>query len=136
MSDFGTNLYADDELAAQHEGLKDGIRALREELWKVEAELARRLASRQARTILGKEFKVRTSNKREIVWDQFKLGDARYTAVDNGLEDLFDKSFPLKRECSVRNLNELLKLGGKTAEAIEAAKLEVKERQEFIVERL
>ncbi len=48
----------------------------------------------------------------------------------------FDKAFPLTHSCSVRSLNSLMKMGGRTAAAIDRARGEVTEKLSIVVEAL
>lgn len=124
---------SDDELASDLLARKQAIAQLREEIAHIEAELARRLQERNARILQGERFRVSTGIKRTITWDQAKLEDAELQAVDEGRQDLFRKAFPLEYKPNLTHLNQLLKFGGKTAEAIAMAKVKEEERLEFKV---
>jgi hypothetical protein len=117
-----------DELASTALQLKEQMDGLRTVLWFIEDELRDRLTANNAKHLMGDAFRVKSSLKRNIVFDQAALGRARQEALIAGHRDLFDRAFPLKFDCSVANMNTLLKLGGKTAEAIESAKVSVSEK--------
>lgn len=140
MPDFDPNaLYkamSDDELAEMVLSLKEQMADLRTTCWKAEDELRNRLMERNAKRLQGEKFLVKSSVKREIKWDQDGIARALLAADEEGKATLFARAFPLKYDCSVRNLNELLKFGGKTAEAIEAAKAEVNEKIELQLQPL
>ncbi len=122
---------SDDELAEMVISLKEEMSTLRTTCWRAEDELRNRLIERNAKRLQGEKFLVKSSVKREIIWDQLALSKAQNVADAEGRVDLFRQAFPLKYDASIRNLNTLMKFGGKTAEAIEAAKSEVKERVEL-----
>lgn len=120
---------SEDDLADLALAMKESISTARDTLYRCEDELRRRLTDNNAKRLQGTRFLVKSTLRREIKWDQDRLLSAALVAASAGrmVAGLFDEAFPLKRECRVAKLNELLKFGGKTAEAIEAAKAEVKE---------
>jgi hypothetical protein len=125
---------SDDELAGLVVDLKGQASELRQTIWKAEDELRNRLLERNAKRLQGEKFLVKSSVKRDVKWDQAALVRAQDVADREGLVDLFRQAFPLKYDASIRNLNALLKFGGQTAEAIEAAKSEVNEKIELAYE--
>jgi hypothetical protein len=126
----------DDELAELVVGLKEQANELRTTIWKCEGELRDRLIANNAKRLQGDKYLVKSSIKREIVWDQDKINDASEIARRQSLTDLFNRAFPLTYSPKLRELNELLKFGGETAGAIEAAKLETREKVELAFEML
>jgi hypothetical protein len=122
---------SDDELAEMVISLKEEMSTLRTTCWRAEDELRNRLIERNAKRLQGEKFLVKSSVKREIKWNDDLLDLAAKTAGEEGVRHLFDRAFPLVHSPSIRNLNELLKFGGKTAEAVEAAKSEVNEKIEL-----
>jgi len=125
-----------DGLAQVVYDLKEQAGELRQTIWAAEDELRDRLAANEASVLLGKRYRVKCSVKRETIWDQGMLSAAGLVAITQGAGELFGKAFPTKYDCSVRNLNALMKLGGATAKAIEAARAEVREKIEVKVEEL
>jgi hypothetical protein len=126
----------DDDLAVDLLARKDAIKVLREEILHIEGELLRRLEARNARILQGESYKITTGIKREITFSQLRLADAWETAQEEGHIDLFCKAFPLERKANRTHLNQLLKFGGRTAEAIERAKEKETSRIEFKVSQL
>lgn len=124
----------DDELAGHLTSIREDVAGLRGVASQLEQEIARRMSERNAKHILGSEYKIRTNTKRDIRWDQDRLREAEKLSVDTNLFGEFCQAFPIERRCSVRNLNELMKLGGPLADAINAAKLEEKEYVTYSVE--
>jgi ribosomal protein L29 len=124
----------DDDLAEMVLSLKEQMADLRTTCWRAEDELRNRLLERNAKRLQGEKFLVKSSVKRDVKWDQAALVRAQDVADREGLVDLFRQAFPLKYDASIRNLNALLKFGGQTAEAIEAAKSEVNEKIELAYE--
>lgn len=118
---------SEDELADCALAMKESIATARDTLARCENELKHRLEANGAKRLQGKRFLVKSTLRREIKWDQEKLEDVLCAAIREDHSDLFNEAFPLTYGCSIRKLNELLKYGGATAEAIEAAKAEVKE---------
>lgn len=132
--EFYTRL-SDDELAAGLAAIKEEAVLLRQQIWYFEDELRDRFTARGASVILAGEYKVKASTKREMTWDQGLLGGCAMIAGSEGLKEEFAAAFPRKYDCSVRGLNYILKLGGPLAKAIEAARVEVKEKLEIKVEK-
>ncbi len=120
-----------DELAQLIVDLKEQATTLRTSIWKAEDEIRNRLLEANAKRIQGEKFLVKSTIKRDIKWDQDGIARALLAADEEGKATLFAQAFPLKYDCSIRNLNTLLKHGGRTAEAIEAAKTEVNEKVEL-----
>lgn len=127
---------SDDGLAVWLMDTRDSIRVLREQAAHIEAELLRRLEARNARILQGESFKISTGIKREIAWDQRKLADAFAVASAEGHGEMFAKAFPVERKANLTHLNQLLKYGGRTAEAVALAKTKETERLEFKVQPL
>jgi hypothetical protein len=127
---------SDDDLAVDLVARKDAIRVLREEILHIEMELARRLTDRNARILQGESYKITTGIKREIGWDQLKLADAFAVAQAEGHGLMFSKAFPLERKANLTHLNQLMKYGGRVAEAVTLAKTKETERLEFKVQPL
>lgn len=125
-----------DALAEQALQIKEGIRTLREELWKIEQEIGNRLIKLNAKVMEGGEYRVRSSVKRTLVFDQEKLAAAFSIAAGEGLGNLFNRAFTVERKVSLRGLDELTKRGGKTKEAIDAAQLEAQEKTNLVFEKL
>lgn len=123
----------DDDLASDLLARKAAIAQLREEIAHIEAELARRMADRNARILQGERFRVSSGIKRYLTWAQDKLADAAAVADAEGHGDMFGKAFKLEYKANLTQLNNLLKFGGRTAEAIAAAKVKEEERLEFKV---
>ena len=138
MVDFDPNaIYrqlSDDELAGLVVDLKEQAANLRTTIWRAEDEIRNRLLERSAKRIQGDRFLIKSSVKRDIKWDQDGLRNAWEVAKAEGKHGYFLEAFPLKYDCKVRELNSLLKFGGQTAEAIEAAKAEVNEKVELAYE--
>ncbi len=126
----------DEDLSEQLVAAKEHAATLRQEVWYVEDEIRDRLLQRNATVILAGKWKVKSSVKREVKWDQSALAAAACVSLVQGVGEEFHRSFPLEYGCSVRNLNALLKLGGATAQAIEAARGEVTEKVTITVEAL
>lgn len=139
MSDNPRELYtrmSTDDLVATILELKEQINSIKLPLDYCEAELRDRLVRNNAKHLMGEAYRVKTVLKRDIVWDQDALRLALEVAEGEGRCPSFHKAFPQKFDCSVVNLNALLKLGGKTVEAIEAAKVETKEKVYLSYDRL
>ncbi len=140
MSDFDPKaIYkamSDDELAGLAIDLKEQAFNLRQTIWAVEDELRNRLITNNAKRLQGTKYLVKSSVKREIVWDQDGIDRVGVKASEEGHSSLFFRAFPQVFAPRLRELNELLKFGGETARAIEAAKLEVKEKIELSFETL
>jgi len=126
----------DDELAQLVVDLKEQASTLRQSIWRAEDEIRNRLLERNAKRIQGDRFLIKSSVKRDIKWDYEMIERAGEVAKSEGRDGLFGEAFPRAYGCSIRNLNALLKFGGKTAEAIEAAKTEVNEKVELAFEPL
>jgi hypothetical protein len=126
----------DDDLAVDLLARKDAIKVLREEILHIETELQRRLEARNARILQGESYKITTGIKREISWDQLKLADAFAVAAAEGHGEMFARAFPVERKANLTNLNQLLKYGGRTAEAVELAKTKETSRVEFKVSQI
>jgi hypothetical protein len=126
----------DDQLAANLLDHKEGIKAFREQILHIETELQRRLEARNARILQGESYKITTGIKREIGWDQLKLADAFAVAQAEGHGLMFSKAFPLERKANLTHLNQLMKYGGRVAEAVTLAKTKETERLEFKVQPL
>jgi hypothetical protein len=127
---------SDDELAELVVGLKEQANELRTTIWKCEDELRNRLIVNNAKRLQGEKYLVKSSVKREIRWNDLAIVSACNIASIEGHRELFMRAFPLVYAPKVRELNELLKFGGKTAEAIEAAKIETREKVELAFEAL
>jgi len=140
MSDFDPNAVykamSDDELAELVVSLKEQATDLRMTIWKCEDELRNRLVSNNAKRLQGEKYLVKSSIKREIRWLDDAIRSAEEVAFAEGRMELFRQAFPLVYAPRLRELNELLKFGGDTARAIEAAKLETKEKVELQFEPL
>jgi hypothetical protein len=126
----------DDDLALCLMDHKDEIRSRREAILHIEMELARRLEARNARILQGEQFKITTGIKRELAFDQLKLADAYAVAQAEGHGLMFSKAFPLERKANLTHLNQLMKYGGRVAEAVNLAKTKETERLEFKVQPL
>lgn len=127
---------ADDQLAEDLLDRKGNIRRLRDEILHIEMELMRRLEARNARILQGESYKISTGIKRDISWDQRKLADAFAVAAAEGHGEMFAKAFPVERKANLTHLNQLMKYGGRTAEAVNYAKTKETERLEFKVQPL
>jgi hypothetical protein len=127
---------SDDELAQVVSDLRQQAAELRQNVWCYEDVLRDRLISRNAKRLQGDKYLVKSSIKREIKWDQAAIAEAGWKAESEGKCDLFVKAFPPQYGCSIRNMNELLKHGGETAKAVEAAMAEVRERLELEISEL
>jgi len=120
--------FSDDDLAAMILSLKEQATDIRTAIWRAEDELRNRLITNNAKRLQGQKYLIKSTVDREIKWDHDAIVAAGAIAQTEGRADLFRKAFPTVFAPKIRELNELLKFGGKTAEAIEAAKLEVKEK--------
>lgn len=125
-----------DELAEHALAIKEAMRTLREEYWKIEQEILNRLTVMNAKVLEASEYRVRSSVKRDYKYDQEALSNAFSVASAEGLGNLFNRAFKVERKVSLRGLDELLKRGGKTKEAVEAAQREANERTELVFEKL
>jgi hypothetical protein len=127
---------SDDDLAVDLTDYKDAIRNIREKILHIEMELSRRLEARNARILQGESYRITTGIKRDISWDQLKLADAQAVAEAEGHGEMFARAFPLERKANLTHLNQLLKYGGRTAEAVMHARVKETERIEFKVSQL
>jgi hypothetical protein len=122
---------SDDELAEMVISLKEEMSTLRTTCWRAEDELRNRLIERNAKRLQGEKFLVKSSVKREIKWLDDVIEGVRQAANAEGHLDLFCDAFPKVYAPRIREVNELVKFGGKTAELIEAAKGQVNEKVEL-----
>jgi hypothetical protein len=139
MNDNPRDIYktfSTDDLATTILSLKEQIDSIKTVLYYCEDELRDRLTANNAKHLLGEAYRIKSSVKRDITWDQSALRRAMSIAKEENRDLQFLAAFPTKFEPSIIKLNALLKLGGKTAEAIEAARLETKEKVYLSYDRL